>query len=229
MTTPKSSPQLEFSEKYNDEHAKQYFLKHDDGMWRRLSNLRDHQIVRKALHIAGDPRTVLDVPCGTGRFWDVLTERPDRVIHACDYSQSMIDVGLAHRPKEITRRIRVFQASAFDMPVEDDFVESIFCIRFIHHLGNSQDRLTLLRELHRVTSNTVILSLWVDGSIKAWSRKRLERKRRARSYQNRFVLPKKTIEHEFDLCGFDVLAHLDFSRVFSMWRTYVLRKRRRLI
>lgn len=225
MTTAKSAPQLEFSGKYNNEHAKQYLLKHDNGLWRRLSNLRDHQIARKALSIAGNPKTVLDAPCGTGRFWDVLVEQPGRIVHACDYSQNMIDVGMASRPKEITQRIRAFQASVFDMPVEDNFVECVFCIRFVHHLGENQDRLTLLRELHRVTSDTVILSLWVDGSIKAWSRKRLEKKRKARSYQNRFVIPKKTIEHEFDQCGFDMVAHLDFSRTLSMWRTYVLRKR----
>jgi ubiquinone/menaquinone biosynthesis C-methylase UbiE len=224
MTT-KATPQLEFSEKYDAEHARQYFHKHDDGFWRRISNSRDHHIAREALRIAGNPRVVLDIPCGTGRFWDVLSERPDRVIHACDYSQNMIDVGMACRPDVITKRITAFQGSAFRIPVVDDFVDCVFCIRFIHHLGEQDDRLELLHELHRVTSDTVIISLWVDGSIKSWSRRRLEKKRKARSYQNRFIIPKKVIESEFAQCGFDIVAHLDFSRYISMWRTYVLRKK----
>ena len=63
---------LPFSQKYNSEHAQQYFVKHNNGLWRRLSNWRDHQVARKALNIAGEPQTVLDMPCGTGRFCALL-------------------------------------------------------------------------------------------------------------------------------------------------------------
>lgn len=224
MTTS-SPPQLEFSEKYDARHARQYLLKHDDGFWRRVSNWREHQLARKALRVAGNPNTVLDIPCGTGRFWDVLSEQPDRVIYACDYSQSMIDVGMASRPGEITEGVRAFKASAFDIPVDDNFVDCVFCIRLLHHIGRGEDRLKLLRELNRVTSDMVIVSLWVDGNIKSWSRRRLEKSRAARAYQNRFVVQKSVIEQEFDQCGFDVVAHLDFARYLAMWRTYVLRKR----
>ena len=222
--TARFIPKPEFSEKYDSTHARNYFEKHEDGFWRRLSNWRDHQIARKALRIAGDPKSVLDTPCGTGRFWDVLAENPARIIHASDYNQTMIDTGLAHRSPELTSRIQTFQASAFNLPVPDNFVESIFCIRFVHHLGKSEDRMALFREFYRVSSDSVIVSLWVDGNLKAVARQALEKKRSRRNYQNRFVIPAETIEQEFAAAGFKVEAKLDFLKHYHMWRTYVLRK-----
>jgi ubiquinone/menaquinone biosynthesis C-methylase UbiE len=219
-----ASHDLEFSGKYDAAHAREYFYKHEREFWRRLSNWRDHQIARRALAMAGNPRSVLDLPCGTGRFWDVLTEDSIRTVHAADYSQNMIDVGLELRPPEVAGRVHAFQASAFDVPVADGFVENVFCIRFMHHLGETGDRLAVLRELRRVTSDTVILSLWVDGNLKAWSRRRQEARRRKHRYQNRFVIPSTVIEGEFRATGFDIVGHVDFMPRFAMWRTYVLRK-----
>ena len=59
---------LDFSEKYDDQHAQKYLRKHQDGLGRRLSHWRDEQLARKALTLAGEPGLVLDLPCGAGRF-----------------------------------------------------------------------------------------------------------------------------------------------------------------
>lgn len=222
-----SNSELAFAGKYDAEHAQKYFEKHEYEFWRRLSNWRDHQIARKALRLAGNPKSVLDTPCGTGRFWDVLAEDPERVIYASDYNQTMIDVGMANRPQHITRRIRSFQASAFELPVPDNYVDSVFCIRFVHHLGKPEQRLQLLKEFHRVTRDTVIVSLWVDGNYKAMRRRAQDEHRKTHPYQNRFLTPASTIEAEFAASGFTIEARLDFLKYYHMWRTYVLRKQER--
>ncbi len=222
-----AQPSLPFSNKYSATHAKDYFEKHNDGFWRKLSNWRDHCIAEKALALADNPKNVLDIPCGTGRFWALLAKQPDRTIHACDYSQNMIDTALQHRPAEIVQRINAFQGSAFALPVPDNFTDTVFCIRLIHHIGEHEDRLKLLTELQRVTSSTIIISLWVDGNVKSWRRKRLEARRGKRAYQNRFVIPAKQIESEFASLGLSVEAKLDFMPFFSMWRTYILKKSKR--
>ena len=223
MTQP-DTQQLEFSQKYNELHAKAYFHKHSQGLARKLSNWRDQQIARKALKIAGDPLSVLDVPCGTGRFWKVLTENPERIVYASDNSQKMIDIGLQYREKHLSKKIHTFKASAFSLPVSDGYVDNIFCIRLLHHIGQSEDRLKLLKEFHRVTKSTVIVSLWVDGNVKAWKRKKLESNRTKRPYQNRFVIPQHIIEKEFQEAGFRIKNHLDFLPKYAMWRTYILEK-----
>jgi len=216
--------ELEFSKKYDQQHAERYFHKHDSGFWRQLSTWRDRQVARKALKLAGNPKSVLDVPCGTGRFWGVLAEQPERIIHACDNSQHMINAGLKFRDPKVVERIQSFQGSAFELSVDDELVETVFCIRLIHHMGVTEDRLKLLKELRRVTSSTVIISLWVDGNLQAWKRKKKEAEKYKEGYQNRFLIPAKTIESEFEKVGLQVEHRLDFIPYHSMWRTYVLRK-----
>lgn len=223
--TKKDVPELEFSEKYTDEHARAYFQKHTDGFWRNLSNKREISIARKALKLAGNPRSVLDLPSGTGRFWSMLAEDKSRKLYAADYNQSMLNVALEERPQEITRRIKTFQASAFDIPKPDNFVECIFSMRLMHHIGEREDRMKMLREFHRVTSDTVVVSLWVDGNYKARKRAKLEQHRKHKTYQNRFVQPRESIEAEMHEAGFDIVDHVDFLKHYAMWRIYVLRKR----
>jgi hypothetical protein len=76
-----------------------------------------------------------------------------------------------------------------------------------------------------VCSNSVIISLWVDGNFKAWRRKKLEAKRGKRSYHNRFIAPAADIETEFRKTGFSIKGKINFIPFYSMWRTYVLEKR----
>jgi ubiquinone/menaquinone biosynthesis C-methylase UbiE len=221
--TPSETPELAFSEKYDEAHARYYFEKHEQEFWRRLSNWRDHQVCAKALKIAGNPKSILDMPCGTGRFWNLLAKDPECKLWASDNSQDMINAGLKYRPPEIASRFETFQGSAFDLPVEDNFVESVFCMRLMHHIGEHEDRMKLLAELARVASDSVIISLWVDGNLTAWKRKRREAKRGKKHYQNRFVIPQAVIEEEFKANGLAIEAKLDFIPYYAMWRTYVLK------
>ncbi|EGH30068.1 hypothetical protein PSYJA_14267, partial [Pseudomonas syringae pv. japonica str. M301072] len=88
---------LKFSEKYDQDHAEQYFLKHHSTLARRMSHLRDEQMVRKALKLAGDPGLVLDLPCGAGRFWPLLSEKKSRIIIGADNSYAYGQVTLRTR------------------------------------------------------------------------------------------------------------------------------------
>lgn len=220
---------LKFSEKYDQRHATQYLLKHQDGLARRLSHMRDEQLARRALSLAGEPAVVLDLPCGAGRFWPLLSEKSGREIIGADNSASMLEIACVAQPGEVVKRVRRLQTSAFDIDLPDKSVDSVFCMRLLHHIGDASHRLALLREFHRVSRDSVIVSLWVDGNFKAWKRKRLERTRDAvggqDGYQNRFVLPAATVEAEFKKAGFTVHKHLDFIPLYAMWRVYVLRKR----
>jgi len=221
--------ELEFSRKYDQTHAQQYLQKHQDNVARRLSHWRDEQLARKALSLAGDPGLVLDLPCGAGRFWPLLAEKPNRVIIGADNSADMLKTACAAQPADVVKRVRPLQTSAFDIDLPDNAVDSIFCMRLLHHVGQSEHRLALLREFQRVTRDSAIVSLWVDGNFKAWKRKRLDSRRHAKNgqniYQNRFVLPAATVEAEFEQAGFRIQERLDFLPLYAMWRVYLLRKR----
>lgn len=229
-TSENSAPtKLEFSDKYDRSHSEQYLQKHKDGPARKLSNWRDCKLAEKALRIAGDPQTVLDLPCGAGRFWPLLLNNRKRKLYAADNSQNMIQVALKSQPADITNHITAFKTSAFDIDMPDGSVDSIFCMRLIHHVAQSQHRMEILKEFHRVCRDTVILSLWVDGNIKSWKRKRLETKRASngdqQSNKNRFVVPREQVEQEFKQAGFTIMDKLDFLPGYAMWRIYILKKK----
>ena len=221
--------ELEFSRKYNQQHAQKYLQKHQDNLSRRLSHRRDEQLARKALKLAGDPGLVLDLPCGAGRFWPLLAEKPNRVIIGADNSADMLATACKAQPADVVKRVQPLQTSAFAINLPDNAVDSIFCMRLLHHVGDAAHRLTLLREFQRVTRDSVIISLWVDGNFKAWKRKRSEQKRSREGgqegYQNRFVLPVATVEAEFEQAGFRIQERMDFLPMYAMWRVYLLRKR----
>lgn len=224
----KAPIKLAFSEKYDQEHAQQYFEKHQTGLARKLSNYRDQQLARRALALVGEPNLVLDLPCGAGRFWSTLAEQPNRIILAADNSADMLATAMASQPKHITEHVRTLQTSAFDINLPDSSVDSIFCMRLLHHIEQPEHRLALLKEFHRTTRDSVIISLWVDGNYKAWRRKALEKKRaqkgQTQKNSNRFVINQDTVEREFIQAGFNIQTHLDFLPGYSMWRVYVLRK-----
>lgn len=226
---PKTPIQLAFSEKYDQAHAQQYLEKHQDGLARQLSHYRDQQLARRALSLAGEPDLVLDLPCGAGRFWPTLAEQPNRIILAADNSADMLSTALASQPESITERVRTFQTSAFAIDLPDNSVDNIFCMRLLHHIEQPEHRLALLKEFHRTTRDSVIISLWVDGNYKAWRRKVLEKQRLQENpcykSSNRFVISQKTVEQEFIQAGFSIQNHLDFLPGYSMWRVYVLRKK----
>ncbi len=224
MTLSKRNAELAFSSKYDRAHSEAYFSKHRQGFWRRLSNHREISVARKALARAGRPDSILDLPCGAGRFWSMLAATGARELLGADNSEAMLEVARSSQAAELVSRFHLFRTSAFDIRLPDGAVDCIFCMRLLHHIGRAEDRISMLKEFHRVTRASVCISLWVDGNYQARRRKQLEEKRQGRSYQNRFVVPADTIEEEFRQAGFVVKDFLDLLPRLSIWRTYVLVK-----
>ena len=227
VTEDITPPHYEFSEKYDPNHARKYFEKHNSGFWRQLSTWREIGMARKALVLAGRPRSVLDLPCGTGRFWEMLTEQKDRKIFVGDNSQSMIDTGLELRPREVTSRIeKSFQCSAFETGLPDNFVECVFSIRLMHHIDKSEDRIRMLKEFSRISSGTIVVSLWVDGNFRAYRHRINEARKVSKRGENRaidrFLFARSEIESDFAAAGLGIVGHVDFIKYWDKWRTYVL-------
>ncbi len=215
----------EVTNTYNEDQAKLYFEKHRSGLWHRMSNRYEQKMAARALIMAGEPGSVLDLPCGAGRFWELLARVPDRQLMAADYSQDMIDTALNFQPSHIAKRFKTFQTSAFDIRLPDAAVDCIFCMRLLHHIAEEEARAKMFREFHRVSRNTVCLSLWVDGNLQAWRLLRSRRRRQNRQSYTRFLSNRSRIEPEFHQSGFDIMGHVDLVPGLSMWRTYVLKRR----
>ena len=193
------------------------------GLWPRLVRWRSRQLARRALQRAGDPGLVLDLPCGNGSFWPLLAEKANRVIIAADHALSSIEAARARQPEALARRVKPLQILPLAIELTDNAVDSIFCMRLLHQLGASRERRSLLREFHRVTRDSLVVSLWVDGNLESWRHQRRER-RQATQREERCVIPRAQIEGEFAAAGFRIDAHYDFLPAYAMLRVYVLRK-----
>ena len=238
MTSSEQNP----SSSYNFNQAHHYHEHHHRTLGRRLSNWREQCMAARLLALSGNPATVLDLPCGTGRFWPTLSCQKERIIMAADNSAPMLAVARQVNPPDLLDRIALFQCSAFDTGLRDGSVDHILCMRLLHHFAHAEDRLALLREFHRVTRDTVAISLWVAGNYKAFRRRRrvARRTRAGRGaqttppqnmatpprgvYDRRVVLPPETVEREFAEAGFAIIGHVDYLKYYAMWRSYALRK-----
>ncbi len=194
---PPSSIEIEYAERCDREHARVCGDTRPPGLRQRLASWRDEWMVRQALKVAGEPGLVLDLACGSGRFWPVLAEHVNRVILASDNSQDMLDHARTHHPVSLLKRVKTFQGSAFSISLSANAVDCIFCLELFRHVPSSEGRLALLREFHRVSRDTVIVS----------------------------VNSRTCVDDEFRQAGFKVLHHQEFMPGSSLWRVYVLRKR----
>ncbi|MBT2374323.1 class I SAM-dependent methyltransferase [Pseudomonas fluorescens] len=214
---PPSSIEIEFAERYDREHARVCGDTRPPGLWRRLALWRDERLVRNALKIAGEPGLVLDLACGLGRFWPVLAEHGNRVILASDNSQAMLDHARTHHVPALLKRVKTFQGSAFSIGLSANAVDCIFCLELFRHVPSADGRLALLQEFHRVSRDTVIVSVNSDAGYKAFAAQSLAP---TDSGSHRVQ-----VEAEFKQAGFKILNHQEFLPGSAMWRVYVLRKR----
>lgn len=103
--------------------------------------------------VAGD--TVLDVPCGTGRFFPYYQERGFAVT-AIDVSKDMLTEARKHLRG--SHKIFCDTGSIFALPLDDQAVEATVCCRFAN-LIEAADLTVALAELQRVTRGRILMTL----------------------------------------------------------------------
>jgi len=209
--------------------AVEYERNHSRHLRAQLTTLREQACLRRALKAAGSPQRVLDLPCGTGRFWPVYAASGVKQLIAADNSPGMLEVAAGKCIEGLPHQL--IQASAFDLRLPDDSVDLVSCIRFYHHLSRSEDRLGLLDEFKRVSTRFVIVSTWVDGNLMSLERRiRRAPRRRARGrrsatgagYGRRICRTRQETEAEFSAAGFEIVSRFDVWPKFQMWRFYLL-------
>lgn len=112
----------------------------------------DPRIAKTIEHALGDARMILNVGAGTGSY-----EPTDRQVTAVEPSLEMIR-------KRSPSTVRAVQASADDLPFDDDSFEASMAILTIHHWP---DKEAGLREMRRVTRGPIVL-LTADPSVRPW-------------------------------------------------------------
>jgi ubiquinone/menaquinone biosynthesis C-methylase UbiE len=205
---------------YDADRAAAYHRHHEKNLRTRISTARERALVRRALATLESTDALLDVACGTGRFWPVV-DRSAKSIVALDNSASMLNEAFAHASPNAARR--AVCASAFRLPFRDRSFDAVLCMRFLHHLAHRDDRIAALTDMRRVVRHGAVVSLWVDGSREG--RRRLREQNTAklqRGFGRRVCIERTEIERNFVAAGFGHSIAFDFAPGWSMWRVYAL-------
>ncbi len=96
-------------------------------------------------HAPRDPRLIVDVGCGTGRFTHPLAERFAAQVIGIDPSAKMLHS--ARAKSSSNARVEFRQAPAERLPLEDSSADLVFMSMMLHHLD---DREGAAKECRRV-------------------------------------------------------------------------------
>ncbi|MHC4958443.1 MAG: class I SAM-dependent methyltransferase [Planctomycetota bacterium] len=133
------------------EVAANYRRKHSGSWLRRLAHGREQKLLNRLLQRVSPIDSVLDCPCGTGRFLPLL-ETHARRVYAGDVAHSM--VALARDDGRALCLVGDVNA----LPLPDDAVDVVVCMRLLHHLADPADRVRALTGMRRVARRAVIVS-----------------------------------------------------------------------
>ena len=124
---------------------------------RQKRNARKWAAIRAALREATGVRTILDLPCGTGRFTGALAREGYEIIGS-DISLEMLHKAAAQESQNGPQlSIRGYvQANAEALPLRNDALDCVVSIRFMMHV-DPVTRVRMLREFGRVSRRWVIV------------------------------------------------------------------------
>lgn len=182
------------------------------GLCRRLFAWRKAWLLRRALRQAGEPSLLLDLSHEAGMFWPLLAEYANRVILAAAAERDALSAVLAAQPAELAARVKICEGRGEAIPLHDNAVDCIFAMGLLQRVADPQQRLAILRELHRVSRDTLIVSLQLEGNYPL------------RRQPKPNLISRGTIEEEIGRTGFEIVGRYGVWPGHSTAWIYVLRK-----
>jgi ubiquinone/menaquinone biosynthesis C-methylase UbiE len=110
-------------------------------------------------------QTLLDLPCGTGRFTPLFRSRVERYIG--------VDLSLQMLAQARTKfaQTRYLAADVAQLPFADGSVDVAVCVRFLHLVRSPELRVEFLRELARISKSAVIVDYRHGRTLRVWGKR----------------------------------------------------------
>ena len=166
----------------------------------RLKHGLDARLILGLLERAGEVKTVLDLPSGTGRLLPELVAAGYRAVGA-DLSSAMLEQGRATS--------EVLQADGEHLPFADGAFDAVVSLRFLFHVDAEGPRRRILTEMARVARRCVIGEVRFGGNVKHASRRLL------RPSKVRPTARHGELERELAAAGLTLDELRPVSRLFS--------------
>ena len=142
---------------------------------------KEEALVGQWLRLCEPGAVVLDLPCGTGRFSQLVADCGHRLVRA-DLSHQMVAHARQLGPNH--HALGDLCCDLADPPLAAGSVEIVLVWRLFHHCRTPEDRETVLRQARRLAKRYVIISYYNRASMTYWTkrvlRKLLLRKPKAR-------------------------------------------------
>ncbi len=195
----------------SDEVAQDYDQHRFTTPRRQRRNRREWEAVRRALQHAEGTRTILDMPCGTGRFTGHLAREGYQVIGA-DISVPMMRQAQAKPELADPKILGYVQADAEHIPLATGAVDCVMSIRFMFHVDPATRRV-MLREMGRVSRRWLVVDyrhrytprwlIWRTATALGLTRRPFER------------VSRRGLESEFSDAGLVIKGVFPARRGFS--------------
>ncbi len=96
---------------------------------------------------------ILEVGCGAGRFSQVVLEHTNATLYSVDYS-SAVEVNYKNNGPH--QRLKLFQASIYELPFEKASFDKVFCFGVLQHTNDFKKSLQCLVEMLKPGGELVI-------------------------------------------------------------------------
>jgi len=191
------------------------------GIDQKIINKRERMILEKIFgSIEEKSISVLDVPCGYGRFSKLLLKRSLSLTSA-DISFPMV---LTAREYSLSANFHhhFLVGDIRRLPLKEKSFDYIVTVRLFQHIPQSSIRRQILKELHRVAKRIVIVSFYrynLLHRIERWVRCRIK------SVKNKIsMLSLGDFVKELNSVGFKVLNLFPVIRYFHAHNIVLLEK-----
>lgn len=155
------------------------------------TDVRERKAIARLLRNATIPNGLwLDAPCGAGRLSlevpgkAVLVDREPNMVVAAD-----------------NRTLRAC-ASVHALPFGDDSFAGVLCMRLLQHIATPDERITILRELARVSRGPIVVSFFDACSLQHLRRRLRPLLGKRRS--GRFALSRRSFGKELATSGLEM-------------------------
>jgi len=191
------------------------------GIDQKIINKRELEILEKIFRsIEEKSISVLDVPCGYGRFSELFLKR-SLDLTSVDISFPMVLATRKYSPPANSKH-HFLVGDIKQLPLKENSFDCIVTIRLFQHVLNSSDRCQILKELHRVAKRIVIISFYrynLLHSAERWVRCRTKNVKKRIS-----MLPLSDFVKESNSAGFKVLNLFPVIRYFHAHNIVLLKK-----